>query len=285
MGTTLCSSPAATRAENLPGTPGLSTHTVEERRNNETNNHLTQADLSDKHWEAVAQEIGLPEGMSTALLRQAFTHASFAREANLGATASNQRLEFLGDAVLDVILVEYLYLRHPDVPEGQLTKMKATAARSQTLARIARQLHLGTYLLLGRGEQETGGREKPSLLADSFEALVGAIYLAAGLETTRSFILSRFEQMLAEIEAQSTIYDHKTSLQELLQEHAKQTPSYVTVQTLGPPHDRTFVVRVQFRGMNIGEGQGSSKQAAQQAAARHALETQQTWLPEALAEK
>ena len=234
--------------------------------------------LSDEHWEAVRDAIGLPKAVRPDLLRQAFTHASFAREAAMGATGSNQRLEFLGDAVLDVILAEHLYQVHPEVPEGQLTRMKAAAVRSHALARLARQLGLGKYLLLGRGEEDTGGREKPSLLADCFEALVGAVYLSSGLAATRRFVLAKFNALLQEIEAQQATFDHKTALQELLQERAKQLPQYVTVQTMGPPHARTFVVQVQFRGTILGEGSGSSKQAAQQQAARKALETQDKWL-------
>jgi len=234
--------------------------------------------LSEEHWEKARDAIGLPKAVRPDLLRQAFSHASFARETAMGANGSNQRLEFLGDAVLDVILAEYLYQTHPDVPEGELTRMKAAAVRSHALARLARQLDLGRYMLLGRGEEDTGGREKSSLLADCFEALVGAVYLSAGLTTTRRFVLAKFRAMLQEIEAQQATFDHKTALQELLQERTKQLPQYVTVQTIGPPHARTFVVQVQFRGTTVGEGIGSSKQAAQQAAARMALEARGTWL-------
>lgn len=237
-----------------------------------------RASLSDEHWEAVREAIGLPKTVRPDLLRQAFSHASFARETAMGANGSNQRLEFLGDAVLDVILAEYLYQAHPDVPEGELTRMKAAAVRSHALARLARQLQLGKYMLLGRGEEDTGGREKPSLLADCFEALVGAVYLSTGLAATRRFVLAKFKAMLQEIEAQQGTFDHKTALQELLQERTKQLPQYVTVQTMGPPHARTFVVQVQFQGTTVGEGSGSSKQAAQQQAARAALESRDKWL-------
>lgn len=237
-----------------------------------------RAVLSDDHWEEAREAIGLPKAVRPELLRQAFSHASFARENSMGATGSNQRLEFLGDAVLDLILAEYMYQAHPEIPEGELTRMKAAAVRSHALARLARQLELGQYMLLGRGEEDTGGREKPSLLADCFEALVGAVYLSTGLAATRRFVLSKFKAMLQEIEAKQSTFDHKTALQELLQERTKQLPQYVTVQTIGPPHARTFVVQVEFHGTMVGEGVGSSKQAAQQAAARVALDSRETWL-------
>jgi len=232
----------------------------------------------DGHWRQVRSDLGLPDAVSVDLLAQAFCHASYAREAGLGANASNQRLEFLGDAVLDLILVEHLYGRHQGVPEGTLTKMKAAAARSQTLARVARQRSLGDYLCLGHGEEETGGRKKPSLLADCLEALVGAVYLSTDLGVTRAFVLGWFAEALSPIEAQDAVYDFKTALQELVQRETKRTPVYVTAETLGPPHARTFVVEVHFDGWTIGTGQGSSKQTAQQSAAHNALEHRAEWL-------
>jgi ribonuclease-3 len=213
------------------------------------------------------------------LLSQAFCHASYAREAGLGPSASNQRLEFLGDAVLDLVLAEHLYREHPEVPEGTLTKMKAATVRAEALARAARRMALGQYLLLGRGEEDTGGRAKPSILADCLEALVGALYLATDLATVSDFLLRRFAPTLAEIEAEQHVFDYKTALQELLQQHTKKTPAYTTVSTSGPPHDRTFHIEVHFGGLHIGTGEGPSKQAAQQAAAWAALETKGAWLP------
>lgn len=236
--------------------------------------------LAPERWRQVRGLLDLPDRVSSRLLAQAFTHASFAREAGMSASDSNQRLEFLGDAVLDLILVEHLFAAHPEVHEGVLTKMKATAARSQTLARIARHMGLGAHLLLGRGEEETGGRHKASLLADCFEAVVGAVYLSTDLATTRRFVLACFDNVLRDIEAQQDIFDYKTALQELMQEHTKKTPSYHTVATTGPPHERTFVVQVRFNSMVMGQGQGSSKQAAQQAAARDAYEHRDAWLPQ-----
>lgn len=234
----------------------------------------------EQRWIAVRDQLGLPDTMPVQLLAAAFTHTSFARESGLGPAAANQRLEFLGDAVLDLILVEHLYRTLPTAPEGQLTKLKAYAVRAHTLARVARQLGLGEHLLLGRGEDDTGGRSKTSLLEDCMEALVGAVYLSTDLDTTREFVLRCFASVLDTMSSDQQIHDHKTELQELLQERTKQTPSYITVDTLGPAHDRTFVVEVQFRHATIGRGEGSSKQAAQQQAAREALESRDQWLPD-----
>ena len=233
---------------------------------------------TDQHWEDVRDLLGLPAGVLPADLAQAFCHTSYARECGAGPNASNQRQEFLGDAVLDLVLAEHLYLFWPDLPEGSLTKLKAAVVRSETLSRVAQQMGLGDHLLLGRGEDETGGRSKPSLLADCLEALVGAVYLSTGLEGARVFVFRAFAEVLAEIEADKAGFDHKTRLQELLQGHTKQTPTYSTVGTTGPPHERVFMVEVAFNATVIGRGEGPSKQLAQQAAAGAALETLADWL-------
>jgi ribonuclease III len=237
--------------------------------------------LTDSHWESVAAALGLPEGTQHSYLAQAFSHTSFAREFGAGPAASNQRLEFLGDAVLDVVLAQHLYLCFPSLPEGRLTKMKAAIVRAETLSRVAATLSLGDYMLLGRGEEDTGGRGKPSLLADCLEALVGAVYLCAGLEGAREFVLRVFAGPLDEVIADQRDFDHKTALQELLQEVAKQTPTYNTVETTGPPHERLFRVEVRFNDVAIGCGEGASKQLAQQVAAGDALARRDEWLPQA----
>ncbi len=233
---------------------------------------------NDQPWEAVRTALGLPEGVQSSLLRQAFTHSSYAREAAPGSAASNQRLEFLGDAVLDLILAGHLYLSHPALSEGRLTKMKATAVRAETLARIAADMDLGRFLALGRGEADSGGRYKPSLLADCLEALVAAVYLSTDLATTEEFVLDRFAGVLSTIEVEQSQFDHKTALQELLQDRTRQAPTYRTVSASGPPHERVFVVEVVHAGLVIGQGQGASKQVAQQAAAGEALATRDQWL-------
>jgi ribonuclease-3 len=222
--------------------------------------------------------------MDPNLLRQAFCHSSYAREHGWDPSKSNQRLEFLGDAVLDVVLAEHLFLEYPHLPEGQLTKMKAAAVRSQTLSRVARKLDLGAGLLIGKGETETGGREKPSLLADGLEALIGAVYISGGMEAARKVILRVFADILAEDHIGASSFDHKTALQETMQQEARLTPRYAVKAVYGPPHARIFTVEVFCGERTIGRGAGPSKQAAQQEAAREALLRQSEWLPAAAAE-
>lgn len=233
-------------------------------------------------WRQVSEALDLPP-IPDDLLRQAFQHGSYIREQGRDAILSNQRLEFLGDAVLDLIIAEELYRRHPDLPEGVLTKSKASLVRAGSLARVAAALDLGQYLLLGRGEEESGGRRKHSLLADAFEALIGAIYLGAGLEAARDFVLRHMPLEGAATEP-GRRFDHKTALQELLQSHARQLPQYRTVTSEGPAHDLTFTVEVSFLGRPLGTGRGGSKRRAEQEAAHQALQNQETWLPEILKE-
>lgn len=223
-------------------------------------------------------ELGIPASVPPELLAQAFCHASYARETGLGSTASNQRLEFLGDAVLGLVLAKHLFLQYPEVPEGTLTRMRATAVRAEALARAAGRLGLGQYLLLGKGEEATGGRTKPSMLADCLEALVGVLYLATDLATTEAYILERVVLALEEIEAPEHFFDYKTALQELLQRLAEKAPTYIITGTSGPPHRRVFQAEVRSGDLAIGAGEGPSKQAAQQDAARVALGDSETWL-------
>ena len=226
----------------------------------------------------MARALDLPGGTKPGQLSHAFCHASYARERGAGPAASNQRLEFLGDAILDLVLAEHLYVTYPGLPEGRLTRMKAAVVRAETLFRVAEGLALGEYMMLGRGEEDTGGRSKPSLLADCLEALVGAVYLSTSLSGAREFVLRVFAGVLCEIEVDERDFDHKTELQELLQELRKQTPTYHTVETNGPPHERLFTIEVSFNGTAIGRGEGASKQLAQQAAAGDALTRREEWL-------
>jgi ribonuclease-3 len=228
--------------------------------------------------EQVRDELELPHAQDPELLRQAFAHGSYVREQGLEAIASNQRLEFLGDAVLDMVLAHELYISNPDLPEGELTKLKAALVRAETLAHVARELNLGKYLLLGRGEEETGGRGKPSLLADCLEALIAAIYLSGGWPAASDFIMRHLWPLVAEIEAGEHIFDHKSTLQETIQAHGGNPPHYITLQTLGPPHRRVFEVEVRHNGQVLGTGRGASKQEAEQDAARDALACSDEWL-------
>lgn len=237
--------------------------------------------MSSSRWQELRDVLQLP-AIPDELLQQAFQHGSFVRERGLDPVESNQRLEFLGDAVLDVIIADELYRKHPDLHEGVLTKSKAALVRAGSLARAAGALNLGEYLLLGRGEEESGGRHKSSLLADVFEALVGAIYVGAGLEAAREFVLRHLSIEGAVATRAEHRFDHKTALQELVQSHARQLPSYRTVASDGPAHDLKFTVEVSFMGHKIGRGEGRSKRQAEQEAAEQALQSKSDWLPEIL---
>ena len=232
---------------------------------------------SPDKWRQFMHDNGLPR-MEDALLRQAFSHPSYVRELQQPAATSNQRLELLGDAVLDVVIVEYLYDRYSEEPEGELTRRKAAMVRRTALAQIAQRLELGDLLLLGHGEEETGGRHKASLLADALEAVIGAIYLAGGWEGARRFILTQFEPLFTQ-GAHSDDFDYKSQLQQLVQSRAKSLPVYETVRASGPPHERIFEAEVRFGGHSLGRGQGGSKRLAEQRAAQEALEQRQAWTP------
>ncbi len=211
------------------------------------------------------------EFVSTELLELAFRHSSWVRECGLDELASNQRLEYLGDAVLDLVFADHLYNAHPELPEGDLTRLKAALVRGSALASVARRLELGDYLLLGRGEESTGGRDKASLLADTLEALIGAIFLAGGYEAARAFILRHFDTLLEDVQKRASLRDHKSALQEVLQARGESPPTYRVRRTDGPPHDRWFTVEAVCGGEVVGIGEGSSKRAAEQEAAREAL--------------
>ncbi|NOX60419.1 MAG: ribonuclease III [Chloroflexi bacterium] len=205
------------------------------------------------------------------LLTRALTHRSFLNEAPL-VHMDNERLEFLGDAVIDLLVAEVLYQRFPEQREGTLTTMRASLVRRETLARFARQIDLGKYLLLGRGEAENGGRERDALLCAAFEALCGAIYLDQGLETAASFLYPLLEPMLVPLAHGELTKDPKSRLQEWAQTALGETPHYVTVGSTGPDHAKEFTVEVWIGQDVYGVGVGLSKQKAAQQAARAALE-------------
>ncbi len=207
-----------------------------------------------------------------ALFRQAFTHSSYAHENRNFNLEHNQRLEFLGDAVLELVISEYLYLINNDCPEGILTKMRAGIVCEPSLAEMAKRLNLGQCLLMGRGEERSGGRQRPSILADAVEALIGAIYLDQGLENTKSFILRELAPVIEKVTAKGgNAGDYKTELQELVQQRTENTLSYFIVEEYGPDHEKTFVAAVRFRDRNWGSGSGRTKKEAEQAAASDAL--------------
>lgn len=210
------------------------------------------------------------------LLQRALTHRSYLNEHAEQSFEDNERLEFLGDAVLDFIAGAWLYHRFPEMDEGQLTRLRAGLVRTETLARFAQQFELGETLLLGKGEDESGGRTRRKNLCGAFEALVGAMYLDQGLETARAFAEPLLSPALDEILQSSSDKDAKSLFQEWGQATFGQTPLYRTVATDGPDHAREFTVEVLIGSTVVGRGTGHSKQVAAQAAARHALDAIET---------
>ncbi|MGC9318276.1 MAG: ribonuclease III [Armatimonadota bacterium] len=232
--------------------------------------------MPEERFADLKQRLGL-DYVPDELLEMAFRHSSYVREQGLDELASNQRLEYLGDAVLDLVFASYLYSMHPELPEGDLTRMKAALVRRSALATVARELGLGEYLLLGRGEEITGGRNKASLLSDLVEALIGAIFLSGGFVAARDFVLEHFDTLLEDVHRRESLRDHKSALQEVLQACGQTPPSYRVVRTEGPPHDRWFMVEAIHNGDVIGVGEGRSKRAAEQEAAREALDSTEQW--------
>ena len=202
------------------------------------------------------------------LLSQALTHSSYANEKHMKKGSDNERLEFLGDAVLEIVSSEFLYLNYPKLPEGDLTKMRASLVCEPTLAFCTRQLNLGDYLLLGKGEDMTGGRKRKSILSDALEAVIGAIYLDGGFASAKEFIL---KFILTDIEHKQLFYDSKTILQEVVQASYKEELCYRLVGEEGPDHDKHFMVEAWIGEMLIGKGEGHTKEAAEQEAAYQAL--------------
>ncbi len=217
----------------------------------------------------LAQKLGL-EGQPDHLLVTALTHPSFLFENPVSGKENNQRLEFLGDAILDFIVGEYLYLNYPGKPEGELTKMRAAVVNETTLAQKAREIELGTELLLGRGEQASGGRERPSILADAWEAVIGAIYLKYGLAEARRIILKLLKPAIEEV-AKGNYGDYKTMLQEKAQREEHEV-SYRILAEDGPDHCKEFTAGVFLKGKLMASGSGRTKKEAEQHAAQQVLE-------------
>ncbi|UFU01973.1 ribonuclease III [Ruania suaedae] len=201
------------------------------------------------------------------LLVLALTHRSFAHEA--GGIPTNERLEFLGDSVLGVVVTEHLYRTHPDRAEGDLAKMRAATVSQRALSAVAREIGLGQYLLLGRGEQGTGGHDKDSILCDTLEAVIGAVYLCHGLEPTRAFVQRLVGARLTDAAGLGAGLDWKTSVQELAAERGLGAPVY-RIEATGPDHQRHFVATLALDRQDWGEGEGSSKKIAEQRAAENA---------------
>ncbi len=202
------------------------------------------------------------------LFRQALTHSSYANEHRLEKSASNERLEFLGDAVLELVCSDYLYRLHEEMAEGEMTKLRASIVCEPTLALCAEELRLGEYLLLGKGEETTGGRGRASVVSDAMEALIGAIYLDGGFANAKEFV-SRF--VLNDIGHKQLFYDSKTILQEMVQAENAGELRYELLREAGPDHNKTFEVRALVGDTEVGRGSGRTKKAAEAMAAYRAI--------------
>ena len=211
------------------------------------------------------------EFQNIVLLHEALTHTSYANESKNKGVVHNERLEFLGDAVLELATSTYLFERFPKRPEGELTKARASIVREATLSRRAAELKLGEYLLLGHGEASMGGGHRPSMLADAFEAVIGALYLDQGWEAASGYVVSQLQEELLEVERGQNIKDYKTALQEKIQRHPGQHIVYELLAATGPDHAKEFKVAVRINGLAYGVGIGHSKKAAEQHAAQQAL--------------
>ena len=215
----------------------------------------------------LAERIGY-QFRDISLLKRALTHSSFMNEQKINKAGDYERTEFLGDAVLELVSSEFLFREHPEVPEGELTKMRAALVCEPSLALCARDLELGRFIRLGKGEENTGGRERDSILSDVMEAVTGAIYLDGGMEAARDFI-NQF--ILTDLEDKQLFYDSKSNLQELMQGSVKQDFRYELLEESGPEHNKLFRVLVRTEDEVLGRGEGRTKKAAEQQAAYQAL--------------
>ena len=227
----------------------------------------------------------IPDGMATletaighpfadrGLLLRALTHRSHAHEDLTGATGDNESLEFLGDAVLGMVIADVLFREFPQLDEGRKSKIKSSLVSTTTLARLARAIDLGDHLVLGRGEEKTGGRKKHALLADGFEAVIAAVYLDGGIEAARAFVLRQFAGEIEEVRSPAFWErDYKSALQEALQGRNLPLPEYFVTSETGPDHRKVFEIEVHVEGLAVASASGRSKKEAEQQAARVALE-------------
>ncbi len=220
---------------------------------------------------ALQQTLGVSFN-DVSLLEQALVHSSYINE-NPGFTlVSNERLEFLGDAVLGLVVAEKLYQDSPNFTEGEMSNLRAALVRRDTLARVAKAIALGDYLYLGKGEEANDGRHKSVNLAGALEAVIAAVFLDKGLSTAGDFILRLLDAELHKVVSQDVVVDYKSELQELIQAREQQTPTYHVIEAAGPDHDKSFTIEVRLGEAVLGRGSGKSKKAAETEAARLALE-------------
>lgn len=224
--------------------------------------------MSENSFSGLESAIGY-EFKNQELIHEALSHSSYANEKKK-QRQSNERLEFLGDSVLSVVVSQYLFEHYPELPEGELTRIRAALVCEKSLYKFALKIKLGDYLLLGKGEAHTGGRERPSILADAFEAVIAAVYLDGGLEAARTHILHFIPKHIPE--KRSMLFgDYKTALQEVIQKNPEEKVDYKLIEESGPDHNKTFVVEVCLNSNVIGKGVGKSKKEAEQMAAQEAL--------------
>lgn len=228
--------------------------------------------LSKTDWlEPLEQNLGY-KFKNIELLKTAVTHSSYANENKMKITENNERLEFLGDAIVNLIVSHHLYKKYHDYPEGELTKIRATVVCESSLAFAARKVDLGKYLLLGKGEESTGGRERDSILADASEALSGALYIDSDFDTTNKVLLNKFQEDLVYAVAKGALFiDYKTELQERFQRISKSKIEYRVLKEVGPDHNKIFYMDVVVNDKTIGQGTGKNKKEAEQMAAKEAL--------------
>jgi ribonuclease-3 len=204
-------------------------------------------------------------------LQLALTHSSYANEKKSEGLVSNERIEFLGDSVLNIITSDYIYKNHPELPEGEMTKTRAAIVCESSLKKCAEKINLGDYLFLGKGEENTGGRKRTSILSDAFEALIGAIYLDGGLENAGKFIFKSMEDIYLNIKSKDVFKDYKTQFQEIIQKQSEQHISYCIVEEKGPDHNKVFTAQLSVGDVPYGIGRGRTKKEAEQNAAEAAL--------------
>jgi ribonuclease III len=221
---------------------------------------------TDSSYDDLREALGKP-ALEAELLERALTHRSFAYEN--GGLPTNERLEFLGDSVLGVVVTDTLFRAHPDLSEGRLAKLRAAVVNARALAQVAHTIGLGTHIKLGRGEEATGGRNKSSILSDTVEALIGAVYLSGGFEASSAVVHLLFDPLMDKAARLGAGLDWKTSLQELAAEHGLGVPEYV-IQDEGPDHEKTFTAQVRVGPNLYGHGTGRSKKEAEQQAAETA---------------
>lgn len=227
--------------------------------------------LNMKHFEPLQKDLNYffkDEG----LLITALTHSSYANENKLGVEGYNERLEFLGDTILSLIVSQYLYKKYPNYPEGELTKIRAKVVCESSLAKAAEKISLGKYLLLGKGEESTGGRTRESILADASEAITGAIYIDSDFETVNVLMLERFEEDIVQAVNNGNLFiDYKTQLQEIMQKENKTRLEYIVFEEEGPDHNKVFFMNVIINERILGTGSGKNKKDAEQSSAKDAL--------------